>query len=169
MRYSTIAKLGAMAAAAGCMAIAGAQTPSGLSLRIGTFLPTSSDARNVSNSWLNFGADYKINSLNYKVPGIGLQSYFSISADYYSHSGDNDLPIALNYNLRQGGLVASAGIGPEFRNAGDLTGTGTGIGEQLGVAFDLGSGPVPIFIQAKYFISSRPELSGLGLYVGVRF
>jgi hypothetical protein len=152
------------------MAVAGAQvTPSGLSARIGLFLPTATEARDISSSWINFGVDYKLSTLSLKIPGVDMQSYFSISADYYTHSGDNDLPVALNYNLRQGSIVYSAGIGPEFRNAGDLTSTGTGLGEQIGVAFDLGTGPLPIFIQGKYYFSSKPELSGFGLYVGVRF
>ncbi len=170
MRQSSLAKMGAMAAAAGCMAIAGAQaTPSGLSVRLGLFLPTSSDARIISSSWINFGADYKLSTLSFKIPGVDLQSYFSVSADYFTHSGDNDLPVALNYNLRQGSIVYSAGIGPEFRNAGDLTSTGVGLGEQIGVSFDLGAGPMPIFIQGKYYFSSKPELSGFGVYVGVKF
>ena len=159
-----------MTAAIGCMAIAGAQAaPSGLSARIGLFLPTSTQARDISSSWINFGLDYKLKALSYKIPGVDLQSYFSVSADYYTHSGDNDLPVALNYNLRQGSIIYSAGIGPEFRNAGDLTSTGTGLAEQLGVSFDLGAGPMPIFIAGKYYFSSKPELSGFAVYAGVRF
>ena len=171
MRKSTIAKLGAVAAAVACVCAAGAQTngPSGLSVRVGLFTPTSSEAGDISKNWVDFGLDYKLNALSFKIPGVGLQSYFGISADYYSHSGDNDLPVALTYNLRQGSLIYFGGIGPEFRNAGDLTGTGTGLGEQLGLSYEFGSGPIPLFVQAKYFFSSRPELSGLGLYVGARF
>ena len=171
MKISTITKIGAVGIATACICAADAQTngPSGLSVRLGLFAPTSSDASDISRHWVDFGLDYKLNILAFKVPGVDLKSYFSISADYYSHSGDNDLPVALNYNLRQGSIIYSAGIGPEFRNAGDLTGTGTGIGEQLGISYEFGSGPLPIFLQAKYFISSRPELSGLAGFVGVRF
>jgi hypothetical protein len=140
-----------------------------LSVRVGAFLPTSSQAGDIGKTWIAFGADYKLNTLALKVPGVDLQSYFAISADFYSHSGDSDLPVALTYNLRQSQIVYTAGIGPEFRNAGDLTSTGTGIAAQLGLAFEFGTGPLPLFVQAKYFISSRPELSGLGLFVGARF
>ena len=171
MRFSNTAKLGAVIAAAACVGLAGAQTngPSGLSVRVGLFLPSNSDASNVGKTWLGLGADYKLSMLAFKIPGVDLQSYFGVSADFYTHGGDNDLPVAFTYNLRQGSVVYSAGIGPEFRNSGDLTSTGVGIAEQLGVAFEFGNGPLPLFVQAKYFISSRPELGGLGLFVGARF
>ena len=171
MKISTLTKLGAVGVAAASVCAAGAQTngPSGMSVRLGLFLPTSSQAGDISKNWVDFGIDYKLNMLSFKVPGVDLKSYFGISADYYSHSGDNDLPVALTYNLRQGSIIYSAGIGPEFRNAGDLTGTGTGLGEQLGISYEFGTGPMPIFLQAKYFISSRPELSGLAGFIGVRF
>jgi len=171
MRNSTIAKLGAITAAAACIGAAGAQTngPSGLSVRIGLFLPTSSEASNLSKAWVGFGADFKLPFLAFKIPGVGLQSYFGVSADYYSGSGDSDLPVALTYNLRQGSIIYSAGIGPEFRSASDLTSSGSGLGEQLAVSFEFGSSPMPLFLEGKYFISSRPELSGLAVYLGTRF
>ncbi len=171
MRNRVFAKIGMVSVAAACVAVASAQSngPSGVSLRIGDVFPSSTDATSLGHNWFAFGLDYKINSLSASAPVVGTQSYFGLSADFYSHGGDNDLPVALTYNVRQSGLVFSAGIGPDFRNAGDLTGTGVGLGEQVGVAYDVTSGPLPIFLEAKYFFSSRPELSGLGVYVGVRF
>jgi len=171
MKTSTITKIGTVAVAAASISLAGAQSngATGLSARIGVFLPTNSLGSDLGTAWTAFGLDYKISTLSASVPGVGTQSYFGISADYYSFGGDNDLPVALTYNLRQGPVVFSAGIGPDFRNAGDLTGNGVGLGEQVAVAYDLGSGSVPLFIEAKYFFSSRPELNGAAVYLGVRF
>jgi len=168
MRSSTDAKIGSVVAAATCVGIAGAQT-SGISARLGAFFPTNSSASDLGRSWVAFGLDFKLRQLNAKVPVTGTQSYFGISADYYAHGGDNDIPVALTYNLRQAPFTFSAGIGPDFRDASDLVDTGVGFSEQVGVAYDISKGPMPIFIQAKYFFASKPELSGIGVYIGARF
>ena len=169
MKTSTIVKLGSIAAATACIAVAGAQTTSGLSVRAGYFFPSNSQASNLGANWFGFGADLKLSTLSASVPVVGTQAYFGISADYYSHGSDNDLPVALTYNIRQSGFVFSAGIGPDFRNASDLTDAGVGIGEQISVAYDIFPGPIPLFLQGKYYFSSKPELSGFALYLGARF
>ena len=171
MRISTIAKLGSVAATAACVGMAAAQSngPSGISVRVGGFFPTNSLATDLGSSWIGFGVDYKLNSFSAKDPAPGSGSYWGLSADFYSHGSDNDLPVALTYNIRQGQFVYSAGIGPDFRNSTDLTGNGVGISEQLAASYDFSTGSIPLFLQAKYFFSSRPELSGFGIYLGARF
>lgn len=168
MKKSVIAKLGAIGMAAACMSIAGAQT-SGISVRIGGFFPTNSLASDIGGTWFAFGADMKLSTMHVSAPVTGTESYFGISADYYAHGSDSDVPVALTYNLRQGPATFSAGVGPDFRNAGDLTDTGVGIAEQLGVSYNISSLPTPVFLQIKYFFASRPELSGFGAYIGVKF
>ncbi len=164
-------KIGTVAAAVTCMAMAGAQSngPTGFSARLGAFLPTNELARDLGSTWFVFGADYKLNSMSASVPATGMQSYFGISADYYSHGGNYDIPVALTYNMRMNQMVYSVGLGPDFRNSGDLTSTGVGLGGQVAASYEFGNMPTPVFIQAKYFFSSKPELSGFGVYVGVRF
>jgi len=160
-----------MAAAATCMCVAGAQSngPSGISVRLGTFLPTNNLASDLG-TWFGFGIDYKLNAMTAESSTLpNTQSYFGISADYYSHGANNDVPVALTYNIRQGQMVYSGGIGPDFRNSGDLTSTGVGLGEQISATYEFSHSSNPIFIQAKYFFSSKPELSGFGLYLGARF
>jgi len=171
MRSSKIAKLASVVLVGSCIGIAGAQTSgaSGLSVRAGWFWPSSTEATDLGNNWFGLGLDYKLNTLSAKAPVVGTQAYFGISADYYSRGGDNDLPVALTYNIKQSGFLFSAGIGPDFVNAGDITGNSVGISEQVGVGYDILPGPVPVFIQAKYYFASKPELSGLGVYLGVRF
>lgn len=170
MKSSTVAKMGAVISAATALAgVANAQMPSGISVRIGDFLPTSSIASDLSHSWFGFGADMKLSTLSASVPVVGTEAYFGISADYYAHGGDNDIPVALTYNIKQGPLTFAAGIGPDFRNSGDLTSTGVGIAEQASIRYDILKVGVPVFVEGKYFLSSKPELSGFGFYVGVTF
>jgi hypothetical protein len=170
MKISTIAKVGVIAAAVAFAGTAAAQTaPSGLSVRVGMFLPTNSLASDLGSTWFSFGADIKLSTLSASVPVVGTEAYFGISADYYSHGSDSDIPVALTYNVKQGPLGFAAGIGPDFRNSGDLTSTGVGIGEQLSIKYDIIKVGVPIFVEGKYFFSSKPELSGFGLYVGIKF
>jgi len=157
--------------AGACVGAAGAQTngPSGFSARIGGFFPTNSLASDIGGTWFAFGVDYKLNALSVSLPQTATQSYFGLSADYYAHGGDNTIPVAFTYNLRQNQMVFSAGIGPEFRNASDLTDNGVGLSGQVGFTYEFGNTPTPFFVQAKYFLSSRSELSGFGVYAGLRF
>lgn len=171
MKRATQVGLATAVLAVSCSSMAGAQTngPSGISVRVGAFLPTNSIASDLSHTWWTGGLDYKLNALSARTPVTNTEAYFGVSADYYGHGSNNDISVALTYNLRQGPVVFSAGIGPDFRNASDLKDTGVGLAEQVGVAYEFGPFPTPIFISAKYFFASKPELSGVGLYVGVRF
>ncbi len=171
MRKTTIAKLSLMAGAMMAISFAGAQTngPQGYSVRLGLFMPSNNLASELGHTWFGLGVDYKLNSMQTTSPSKGDQAYFGISADYYSHGSNSDIPVAFTYNLRQGQMVWSAGLGPDFRNSGDLTSTGIGLGEQIGVAYEFGNTATPFFVAAKYFFSSKPELSGLGIFIGARF
>jgi hypothetical protein len=171
MKKTTLVGLTTAVVAASCIGTAGAQTngPTGLSARIGGFLPTNSLASDIDSTWFGFGLDYKLKAMSASTPFTNTEAYFGISADYYAAGGDSDIPVALTYNVRQGQCVFSAGIGPEFRNSGDLTSTGVGVAEQIAFTYEFGHSYTPIFIQAKYFFSSEPELSGFGIYLGARF
>lgn len=173
MKINRLATLVAVAALGSVAATAGAQTngPLGLSARIGVFLPTNTS--DIGNStWFNFGVDYKLNHFNVSAPTEGTQSYLGISADYYFSGSNSNVPVALTYNIRQSQLVYSAGIGADFYNVDDVNKTGTSLGGQVGVAYEFGNAgraDKPLFVQAKYFITRRSELSGFGLYLGYRF
>lgn len=174
MKIRSIVSLAAIAALSGVAAVASAQTngPTGLSARVGIFLPTDRFATDISATWFNFGLDYKISKFNVSAPAEGLQSYLGLSADYYAASGTSNVPIALTYNLRQNNFVYSAGIGADFYNLDDVNETGTSLGGQVGVAYEFGNaGRVdkPLFVQAKYFITRKSQLNGFGIYFGVRF
>jgi hypothetical protein len=170
MRTNQISKAIAVAISIGVGAAAMAQTngPTGFSARLGIFFPTNSDSRDVASTWLGFGADYKIATQSVSSVTPGNPAYLSISGDWYGSHDVSSVPLALNYNVRSDQLVWSVGLGPEFRHLGGDN--AVGISGQVGVAYDLANNTTtPVFIQGKYFLSSKSELSGFGLYVGVRF
>jgi hypothetical protein len=161
-----------MAVAVGAAGMANAQTngPSGISARIGVFFPTDDFARNVGDQWFMFGADYKLNRYSVDAPTASTLSFLSISADYYEKDDLRAIPVALNYNVRSGQIVYSAGLGVDFvRIPSDNT---IGLSGQLGITYEFANANAPVnpfFVQAKYFFSSKSELNGFGVFAGYRF
>ncbi len=169
MTRNWISKAALSAVIGGCAVLASAQGLGniGLSARIGYFQSTDS---NHSGSFFAVGADYKLTALPASIPASGLVGYWGISADYYDRGAVSNLPVVLNYNLRQGPLTYSLGAGIEFYDLKDYGGSsGTGFNGQAGIAYEIKTPVIPFFLQAKYFLASHSELSGLGLYAGVRF
>jgi hypothetical protein len=167
MRKTWIAKAGFAALVVGLACIAPAQS-SGLSARIGLLFPTE---KSIASSWFAGGIDYKLNTFS-PTRAVGVNTgYFGISADYYNYAGNTNIPVVLNYNYREGSLVYSIGAGIEFYDVPDFSaGSGTGFDAQAGVTYDLSrSSSLPLFVQAKYYLASRSELRGVGVYVGVHF
>lgn len=158
--------------ALGVAGAANAQTngPTGISARIGVFFPTDDLAKDLGSTWFGFGADYKLNRFSVGAPTQSTLSYLSVSVDYYEKDDLRSIPIALNYNVRSGQIVYSAGLGVDFvRTFSDDT---TGLGGQLGIAYEFSnsnSPSNPFFVQAKYFFSSKSDLNGFGVYAGFRF
>lgn len=172
MNRNWMIKAGVCAAALGVVTVANAQTngPSGVSARLGIFLPTGNAAKDLGNSWFGFGADYKLRKYAVGAPTEDTLSYLSVSADYYEKGDLRAIPVALNYNVRNGQLVYSAGLGVDFvRTFSDST---TGLSGQLGVTYEFANAnapTTPFFVQAKYYISSKSDLNGFGVYAGFRF
>lgn len=173
MRNNWIVKVAAAASVLGVAGIAGAQTngPTGISARLGVFFPTSDPARDLGKSWFGFGADYKLQSVNVQPARGEYASYLSVSGDYYEKGGARAMPIAINYNVRANQLVFSGGVGIDFVRAfGDDS---SGFSGQLAATYEFAqsgrTNSTPFFVQAKYFFSSKSDLSGIGVYAGVRF
>lgn len=173
MRKTWIAKAAAVATVAACMGAASAQTngPTGISARLGVFFPTSDLARDLGKTWFAFGADYKLSSVSVEPARGAYASYLSVSADYYEKNDLRAIPVAVNYNVRANQFVFSGGIGIDFvRTLSDNT---SGFSGQLAATYEFAnSGSTsnnPFFVQAKYFFSSKSDLSGFGVYVGYRF
>jgi hypothetical protein len=165
-------KSGLLVAALGVVAAADAQTtgPTGISGRIGIFFPTDSVASDLGSAWFAFGADYKLNRYSVDAPTADTLSFLSVSFDYYEKDDLRAIPIALNYNVRSGQIVWSAGIGVDFVRT--FSDDSTGLGGQLGVTYEFANRNAPynpFFVQAKYFLSSESDLNGFGVYAGFRF
>jgi len=169
MKNIALAKVGATAFGLALVGVASAQSPVpiGLSARIGAFAPTSSG---VGGTWFGLGLDYRLTSIPGTIPGSGTVGYFGLSADWYSHGADSNIPVVINYNLKSNGFTYSIGAGIEFYDIpGFSSSTGTGFDGQLGVAYEFGNMPTPIFLQVKYYLSGKSDLDGFGFYAGIRF
>jgi hypothetical protein len=172
MKRNWFVKVGVVAMAIGAAGAANAQTngPSGFSARLGIFFPTNDLARDLGSTWFAFGGDYKLTRYSVDAPTRETLSYLSISADYYEKDDLRSIPIALNYNVRSGQIVWSAGIGVDFVRT--FTDDTTGFGGQLGATYEFANTNAPnnpFFVQAKYFFSSKSDLNGFGVYAGYRF
>lgn len=171
MNMKTTLRAGILAIAICSAALSAAQTngPQSLSVRIGAIFPSNRAARDVGKTWLGFGVDYKLKE--FKVDGPqGTLSYISVSADYYKKDELSAVPFAVNYNVRQGQAVFSAGIGFDTTKVNHKD--STGFSGQLGYTYEFRNGKSannPFFLQAKYFFASKSVLNALGVFAGYRF
>lgn len=162
MKRHWIAKAGAAALIASLAGVASAQsTGSGLSARLGAFFPTDSS---FGSTWFDGGIDYKLSALG--TPVQGQRNWFGLSADYYTYGGNSNIPVVMTLNTSYSNLTFFVGAGIEFYDEPNFAGSSTGFDVQGGVNYDLASN---FFLQAKYFLASRSELRGIGVYVGYHF
>lgn len=152
----------AKASAIGLALVAAASASAQISPRIGLVFPATSGG----STALGFGLDYKLSALPGSVSAGGTATYWSLVADYYSHGGFSNLPVDLAYNFGGKGLTFFGAGGIEFEKTGG--GTGSGLDLQAGVTYALSNLPLPVFLQAKYFFSSKSDLRGIGVYAGVK-
>jgi len=156
-----------LALAAVALSIAQTNGPQGFSLRAGAAFPQAGSTN------LALGVDFKLPQFGAPAARGVYASYFGISGDWYGNGDRWNIPIAATYNVRNNNLVFSGGVGIDWEhNNGD---TNTGLGFQVGATYEFqntmsktGTG-APIFLQAKYFFARDSDLSGFGLYLGVRF
>jgi len=156
---------GAMAIAT--FAVGQSNGPAGVSARIGAAWPSQG-----ADTVLAAGLDYKFKSIGVEQARNGYLSYLGLSVDYYGENNDNmNIPIALNYNVRNNQLVFTAGISYDMLIVGGNR--DNGLGGQIGVAYDFpessAMGSIPLFLAAKYFFAHNTDASALGLYLGGRF
>jgi len=130
--------------------------------RIGLVFPTSSNG----SSAVGLGMDYKLSALPGNVSSGGTATYWKLAVDYYAHGGYSNLPVDLDFNFGGKGLTFFLGGGLEFEKTGG--GTGSGLDLQAGVTYNLSNLPLPLFIQGKYFMSSKSNLRGIGVYAGIK-
>jgi hypothetical protein len=134
-------------------------TPSGVTLRAGTFFGGG-------GGWGAFGVEYPITGLG--IPATGFGATVTLSGDYYSRGGSRSIPVLLNYAVRAGTLRYSAGVGVGF-NRVEGGRERAGIQYQTSLAYDLPVGLTPVFLEGRYHRAADGALSGLAVYLGVRF
>lgn len=136
------------------------------SVRAGVFFPTSGEGRDIGSTWTTFGLDARI--LRLRPPGIGLGAGLETSIDYLSRGGSWHAPLMLNARLELGENSFAGGAGVAFGRA-------RGERERVDTVFQLSArrnilgGPLPAFVEGRYYFSARPSLRGLTVMVGVRF
>ena len=138
--------------------------PVGLSVRVGLFAPTDAAARNGGQSWLAFGADYKLRDLNFR--GKHAPAEISLSMDYASKNGFRTLPVLLNYVNHKGETYLILGAGAAFSSDGGSD--STRFAYQAGLGYNLNTGANPTFLEVKYLGNERTVLNGFAVFVGAR-
>lgn len=150
--------------------------PMGVSAKVGLFFPTANRAKSQGKQWLGVGAEYKLGDLKVANENDLYSAHYSVSFDYFSKGSFTTFPLLANYVGRlQEGIWYSAGAGLNFtRELSTQGGTTTreskvGFAYAVGVSYDIKGQSMPMFVEAKYHGSSRSQLNGLILSLGVRF
>lgn len=148
--------------------------PVGLSVRAGLVFPTSGYGRNVGNTWLGVGAEFKVKDMGIGSMDRAMMSHLSVSLDWYGKGEASSMPILVNWVGNQNEMYYSAGAGFAFTRdrvlvAGIPTGRNkTSFAYSLGVGYNFSRGAMPFFVEGRYHGSSNSRLNALGAYVGVR-
>ncbi|MES1227622.1 MAG: hypothetical protein ABUL72_03070 [Armatimonadota bacterium] len=160
----------------GCAVLGGAasamaQTKAqGLSFHVGQFFPQSALARDWEGGrWFLAGIDYDVTG---KYNFFGQSMGTSISADIYSKGSFTAVPIMINGTQRNGRTFMGLGAGVSFIHRKDDQGMSfaeTQLGYTFFFGIDLQTSEHPLFLQAKYYGNSRPDLAGFGVSIGTRF
>lgn len=163
--------LGLSATLVASPALAQESRPLGLALRAGLFWPTNSNTRNMEgDTWFSLGAEYKIRDLSLATMDTGMPAALTLSLDYQGKGNFRHVPVLVNYVARNNQVFYSVGLGVGFTRVPIVGGTDdkTRLAYQLGIGYDFQQGSTPVFVEAKYFGSSRSELNGFGFFLGVR-
>jgi hypothetical protein len=163
--------IGAVMVAAAVPAYAQVAEPVGLSVRVGTFLPSEQAARNISRAWFAAGAQYVVSDTTpFSRPGYRTE--FAVSLDYTARNNYRQLPLLVNYiGHLSDRLSYSAGVGFAFTQTPAAGGTmdKTRFAYAIGAAYDLQTtGRFPLFIEGRFMGNEKSELNGIGLFLGIR-
>lgn len=129
------------------------------SVRGGIFFPSQSGN---STGWA-LGVDTRI--LGFGVKGVGLS--LEGSADYYQNGGNHNIPIllGLRFTADQTSFAVGAGVGFSHVNGGESA----DYNMALSVRQMLSKGPLPFFLEGRYYYSTRDAVRGFGVMVGLKF
>ena len=166
MKVNRIAKLGVIAASFGLAAMSmGADKD--LTIRVGTVLPSNSDASDLGKTWFAAGLDYKI--LGFGVNSATDNGFYSLSLDYYAKNDVRAIPLTVNYNVIDGNVTYFAGLGVASTKIPGSSEVIVATGE-VGATLGLGNFKSKnVSLTGKYFIPTNNQFTGFGFYLGVKF
>lgn len=166
-RFANAALLAAFAFAGATTASAQETKPIGLSIRAGLFFPSNGNAKDAEgSSWFAGGAELKVKDVNWKGVSEVQTGHLSVSLDYIGKGEFKNVPFLVNYVGRNNEWYYTAGIGASFSSfEGDNRAR---LGYQLGVGYDFTQGKNPVFLEAKYWGTSKSEFNGFAVYAGIR-
>ncbi len=131
------------------------------SVRGGVFFGTNGGSR---TGWA-VGADTKFVGL--KLPFLGVGASLEGSVDYYQVGSNHNIPVLLGARFTQG--MTSFGIGAGVGFSHVSSGESVDFNMAFSVRQSLSKGPLPLFLEGRYYYSSRNAVSGIALMLGLRF
>lgn len=166
MKASTKLVLTAVAAAA-LVAPATAQyrETSGMSFRAGVYFAGGQAKAIEGRNFFTAGLVYRLDNFNW-FRGAE-DSEWNVSLDYYGKGSFSNVPVLLNYVGRTEAFYYSLGGGVGFSHTPG--GSDTDFSYQLSVGRDFNFGSQPLFAELRYLGTTRADLSGFAVNVGIRF
>ncbi|MFN7172460.1 MAG: hypothetical protein ACK4P3_06720 [Fimbriimonadaceae bacterium] len=158
----------------GTAALAQETEQMGLSIRAGTFWPTSSIGRDQGNVWFGAGVEYRLKQISYGTMDRESSSYFTVSFDYVGKGSLQSFPLLINYVQREGQFYFTGGAGVSFARTFRTTfpffstRNQTLFAYQVGVGYDFDHSANSFFVEGKFMGTGNSQLNGFGLYLGVR-
>ena len=150
--------------------------PVGLSVRAGVFFPSNGDTKTAtSKTWFVGGLDYKlpnIGGLGTMGAGKAGGSEFNLSVDYFQKGDFRSVPVLVNWVGGQNEVFYSVGAGLGFNKLPDGNGgtsSKSAFAYAVAVGYNFQQGKSPIFVEARYYGSSKSQLNGFGLEAGIHF
>jgi hypothetical protein len=146
----------------------------GLAIRIGNMYPSTGTARDQGDVWTHVGAEFTLTGLKLGIGPVGASTHLSLSADGYQRGDLGALPVLLNVRTESNRLFFSAGAGLSFNR--EIKGSGISQEEedrvrlayQVGAGWVFRGGPMPMFLEIKYFGNAYDDLNGFALCFGIR-
>lgn len=152
--------------------------PMGLSVRVGIFMPTQSEARDLGSNWFSGGLEYKIKDLGFGIGDPSASTSLTVSVDFMGKGQFQHVPVLVNYVGRRNEIYWTVGAGVGLVRADEVVSIGlpvmretkssTSFAYQFGVGYDFQQGRSPVFIEARYFGSGKNAVNGLGIFLGMR-
>jgi len=131
------------------------------SVRGGFFFPTNGG----SKTGFAFGVDSRFVGL--KIPVLGVGTSIEGSIDYVSAGSNHNIPVLIGARVGAGQTSFGVGAGVGFSHVGN--GDSVDYNMAFSVRQGLSTGPLPLYLEGRYYYSSRASVRGFAVMVGLRF